>query len=244
MGARVAGAGRGGILQAPSPSWSEDLLGTSQTTAWEDAAHTAAVNSAYVSYLQASAPAVSTQGLSSPNAASELPHAGGSKVGVGQSDVGGSATQCVFCATGDWCQAEVGKTRSRRKSKKTCKPIRSCKWLTKRGYRGEPTSGQCPHLLQCVFVLAEHILPAAGPAYCERCSDIFRSHVIREKTNSANCTRATLCRDCAKVMAHFVCQGEELWESFRVGRSLKTTTLGLPVRRGGNNSNAGATLCN
>lgn len=42
-----------------------------------------------------------------------------------------------------------------------------------------------------------------GPAYCQRCSEVFRDHIIREKPNSAECTRSNPCLECAKVLAHF-----------------------------------------
>ena len=39
----------------------------------------------------------------------------------------------------------------------------------------------------------------AGQAYCQRCSEVFRDHLIRQKSNSARCGRAASCDDCAKV---------------------------------------------
>jgi hypothetical protein len=42
-----------------------------------------------------------------------------------------------------------------------------------------------------------------GPAYCQRCSEVFRDHIIRQKPNSAECNRNNPCHECAKVLAHF-----------------------------------------
>ena len=40
-------------------------------------------------------------------------------------------------------------------------------------------------------------------SYCQRCSEVFRDHIIREKPNSAGCSRARACDECAKVLTHF-----------------------------------------
>eukprot|EP01050_Picozoa_sp_SAG11_P005278 SAG11_NODE_365_length_10153_cov_3.204695_3_plen_1077_part_00 len=42
-----------------------------------------------------------------------------------------------------------------------------------------------------------------GPKYCQRCSEIFRDHIMRELSNSANCKRNSPCVDCQKVLEHF-----------------------------------------
>ena len=42
-----------------------------------------------------------------------------------------------------------------------------------------------------------------GPAYCQRCSELFRDHIIRQVSNTANCSRVTPCMDCSKVLEHF-----------------------------------------
>ena len=54
-----------------------------------------------------------------------------------------------------------------------------------------------------------------GPAYCQRCSEVFRDHIIRQKPNSAECNRSNPCDECAKVLNHFSAgTGEHtmLWE--------------------------------
>jgi hypothetical protein len=42
-----------------------------------------------------------------------------------------------------------------------------------------------------------------GPPYCQRCSEVFRDHIIRGLSNSAKCTPANPCLDCKKVLQHF-----------------------------------------
>jgi hypothetical protein len=42
-----------------------------------------------------------------------------------------------------------------------------------------------------------------GPAYCQRCSEVFRDHIMRRLSNSARCTLQTPCLDCQRVLAHF-----------------------------------------
>ena len=39
--------------------------------------------------------------------------------------------------------------------------------------------------------------------YCQRCSEIFRDHIIRGFSNSCKCSRDSPCQDCAKILAHF-----------------------------------------
>ena len=42
----------------------------------------------------------------------------------------------------------------------------------------------------------------AGPRYCQRCSELFRDHIIRQYSNTARCSRQRPCTDCAKVLMH------------------------------------------
>ena len=42
-----------------------------------------------------------------------------------------------------------------------------------------------------------------GPAYCQRCSELFRDHIIRSLSNSARCTLETPCLDCQRILIHF-----------------------------------------
>lgn len=49
-----------------------------------------------------------------------------------------------------------------------------------------------------------------GPRYCQRCSELFRDHLIRELSNSANCSRGNECSDCAHIVAHFK-NHDEVW---------------------------------
>lgn len=42
----------------------------------------------------------------------------------------------------------------------------------------------------------------AGPVYCQRCSEVFRDHILRGNSNSADCTLTTPCHDCRKVLRH------------------------------------------
>lgn len=43
----------------------------------------------------------------------------------------------------------------------------------------------------------------AGPAYCQRCSEVFRDHIMRQLSNSAGCRRDSGCSVCAQVLEHF-----------------------------------------
>ena len=50
-----------------------------------------------------------------------------------------------------------------------------------------------------------------GPPYCQRCSEVFRDHIIRQISNSANCSRANPCTDCTQVLKHLPQPHEEVW---------------------------------
>lgn len=43
----------------------------------------------------------------------------------------------------------------------------------------------------------------SGPSYCQRCSEVFRDHIIRQFSNSAGCTRTSPCADCKRVLDCF-----------------------------------------
>lgn len=40
----------------------------------------------------------------------------------------------------------------------------------------------------------------AGPVYCQRCSEVFRDHIVRGNHNNENCDLITPCRKCRKVL--------------------------------------------
>ena len=50
-----------------------------------------------------------------------------------------------------------------------------------------------------------------GPPYCQRCSEVFRDHIIRQISNSANCSRANPCTDCTQVLNYLPHPHEEVW---------------------------------
>ena len=79
----------------------------------------------------------------------------------------GQSLVCPFCDTCDDSEDEgVGrerKTRRRRKSVKTRGVHRFGKWWAGVGYSGD--------------------------FYCQRCSEVFRDHLMRQKSNSAGCSR-------------------------------------------------------
>lgn len=57
-----------------------------------------------------------------------------------------------------------------------------------------------------------HVWPDV--ADCQRCSEVLRDHIMRQKPNSALCTRAQPCDDCKKVLEHFALSGDALWAKF------------------------------
>ena len=66
---------------------------------------------------------------------------------------------------------------ARRRTSNRSASLRLGKWWKKYGYR--------------------------GPSYCQRCSELFRDHIIRSLSNSAQCTLETPCLDCRRILVHF-----------------------------------------
>ena len=94
---------------------------------------------------------------------------------------------CPFCFNSD---SATGKTRQRRALKKRERKIPKLgRWWRQFGY--------------------------TGPKYCQRCSEVVRDHLMRQKPNSAGCARDSPCDDCSKVIQHFgVPSNEVLWQRF------------------------------
>lgn len=87
---------------------------------------------------------------------------------------------CPFCTDSgedDEFECDGRKTRKRRRKAVSRTTQRHGRWWQTLGY--------------------------GGPAYCQRCSEVFRDHIIRQKPNSAECNRDHPCHECAKVLAHF-----------------------------------------
>eukprot|EP01052_Picozoa_sp_SAG31_P038722 SAG31_NODE_5226_length_2662_cov_1.657956_4_plen_302_part_00 len=101
---------------------------------------------------------------------------------------GGAAADDCVAATDAEHNAPGGCTRKRRKTKEGNgrQVVAWGKWWRDYGYR--------------------------GGAYCQRCSEVFRAHLLREKSNSAKCSRAHPCVDCAKILVNFPFEPEKLWE--------------------------------
>ena len=43
----------------------------------------------------------------------------------------------------------------------------------------------------------------SGPAYCQRCAEVFRDHLIRKKSNRFSCSRDKPCSHCDYLLGHF-----------------------------------------
>lgn len=94
------------------------------------------------------------------------------------------ANTCPFCSL----DLPNGKTRQRRMLKRERQRPKFGRWWRQAGY--------------------------SGPKYCQRCSEVFRDHIMRQKPNSASCTRNNPCDDCTKVLRHFDKSGQVLWDGF------------------------------
>eukprot|EP01052_Picozoa_sp_SAG31_P008998 SAG31_NODE_464_length_15318_cov_17.930876_11_plen_325_part_00 len=72
---------------------------------------------------------------------------------------------------------DIVKQRWRRKHKKKRINLKLGKWWRSIGYK--------------------------GPNYCQRCSELFRDHILRQFSNTAGCTRTTPCCNCLPVLRWF-----------------------------------------
>ena len=94
---------------------------------------------------------------------------------------------CPFCKSGSCKPAPGKKTRMRRKRDVPRQKQRFGRWWRMVGYD--------------------------GPPYCQRCSEVFRDHLMRQTPNSAKCSRDNPCDDCGRVLVCFKRDSdEELWQ--------------------------------
>ena len=112
---------------------------------------------------------------------------------------GTEVNSCPFCDGGMGCPPTTGgetvgaeqpgsRTRQRRCIKSDRKSYKLGRWWINFGY--------------------------SGPKYCQRCSEVFRDHIIRQIQNSAQCARDRPCDDCLKVLANFQTTGPQLYQIF------------------------------
>ena len=97
----------------------------------------------------------------------------------------GGSTNTLLCAVGGcpFCQDNGSdeetdvKQRRRRQMERERNRLKLSKWWKSYGYN--------------------------GPKYCQRCSEVFRDHIMRQLSNSARCIRQRPCTDCKRVLEWF-----------------------------------------
>ena len=67
-----------------------------------------------------------------------------------------------------------------------------------------------------------------GPAYCSRCSCVFRSHMLTCTVASNKCTRDSPCERCNKVLVHFSKPHEEIFAAMDEAQPLSRGTYSRP----------------
>ena len=100
--------------------------------------------------------------------------------------------QCIFCL-----DSGTGADTQRRRLKESGKwqPSRMGLWLKQMGYE--------------------------GPPYCQRCSQVFKEHLILHNRNPAKCTRRLPCDHCSRVLLKFDVRGQDLWLRIDSSRQAK-----------------------
>jgi hypothetical protein len=68
----------------------------------------------------------------------------------------------------------------------------------------------------------------SGDFYCQRCSEVFRDHLMRNRSNSAACTRSSPCREYAQMLVFFPLN---IW--VRVDEKARRKRLGSSSDRAG-----------
>eukprot|EP01050_Picozoa_sp_SAG11_P012444 SAG11_NODE_1382_length_5077_cov_15.913620_3_plen_357_part_00 len=86
-----------------------------------------------------------------------------------------------------------GRTRNRRRKSTARKKVRIGRWLRGYGY--------------------------FGPKYCQRCSEIFTDHLVRQMSNSADCTRERPCCECYKMLHYYPV---DVWERVAAKAAVRT----------------------
>jgi hypothetical protein len=70
----------------------------------------------------------------------------------------------------------------------------------------------------------------SGPRYCQRCSEVFRYHIMEQKPNSADCSRESPCHLCVQVLPHYRPQGSALWAALDAAKQAREGFRAAPGR--------------
>eukprot|EP01047_Picozoa_sp_COSAG01_P035488 COSAG01_NODE_2727_length_7176_cov_70.215345_6_plen_327_part_00 len=68
----------------------------------------------------------------------------------------------------------------------------------------------------------------SGPRYCQRCSEVFRYHIMEQKPNSADCSRESPCHICVQVLPHYRLQGGALWAAMDAAKKARENFKAAP----------------
>eukprot|EP01047_Picozoa_sp_COSAG01_P019043 COSAG01_NODE_1047_length_11943_cov_30.026762_7_plen_468_part_00 len=85
----------------------------------------------------------------------------------------------------------------------------------------------------------------SGPRYCQRCSEVFRFHIMEQKPNSADCSREFPCQICVQVLRHYQLQGSTLWAALDAAKKVREDFKAAPgrVQRASRKSKASSEQC-
>ena len=82
-----------------------------------------------------------------------------------------------------------------------------------------------------------------GPAYCYRCSCVFRSHMLTCKMASDKCTREAPCDRCSKMLVHFSKPHAEMFAAMDESQPLSRGTYSRPGASSGDGPEVACPLC-
>ena len=82
-----------------------------------------------------------------------------------------------------------------------------------------------------------------GPAYCYRCSCVFRAHMLTCKMASDKCTREVPCDRCSKILVHFTKPHAEVFAAMDESQPLSRGTYSRPGASSGDGPAIACPLC-
>ena len=83
-----------------------------------------------------------------------------------------------------------------------------------------------------------------GPAYCSRCSCVFRSHMLTCTVASEKCTREAPCDRCTKILVHFSKPHAEVFAAMDEAQPLSRGTYSRPGASSDGGPEIACPLCN
>lgn len=90
---------------------------------------------------------------------------------------------------------------------------------------------KCRPVLMMMLLARWALFGYAGEPYCKRCSELFRDHLLREVSNSAQCTRESPCDDCCQILEHCPAERDGIWAKYAARQAKLSAKAELNARK-------------